>query len=147
MDSILSNPGFHHVGRQILSNLDFKTLWRCRAVSPTWRDFIDNAFRGIVEKWRRFQVKGDFIIYETDQHVKCMDYHPEMAQFLQETLTTHEIRVNDFALWMGVTYVKTFGNVKNLAILYRETLRKLEKMEEEIRARKGQKKLENKNVS
>ena len=143
MDSILRNPGLHHVGRQILSTLDFKTLWRCRAVSPTWRDFIDSTFSKTIEKWRRFQVKGDFIIYETDQHVKCMDYHPEMASFLRETLTTHELRVHDFTLWMGVTYVATFGNVKNLATFYRETVRKLMEMEKE--KEKQQKKLENKN--
>ena len=121
MDSILSNPGFRHLGRQIFSDLDFKTLWRCRAVSPTWRDFIDSAFSEIVEKWRRFQIKGDFVIYQTTQNVKSMDYHPDLVEFIQGAASNPDqqcYRISDLErfdliLIVGIACVKLYGNIQN----------------------------------
>ena len=121
MDSILSNPGFRHLGQQIFSDLDFKTLWRCRAVSPIWRDFIDSAFSDIVEKWRRFQIKGDFVIYQTTQNVKSMDYHPDLVEFIQGVASNPDqqcYRISDLErfdliLIVGIACVKLYGNIQN----------------------------------
>ena len=119
MDLILSNPGFHHLGLQIFGTLDFKTLWRCRAVSPIWRNFIDSAFSQTVDKWRRFQIKGDFIIYQTEQNVTSMDYYPLLAEHLQDLASTRRISTFDYILYVGILCVEKYGNIKEFLAVIR----------------------------
>ena len=119
MDLILSNPGFHHLGLNIFLNMDFKTLWRCRAVSSSWRNFIDSAFSQSVNKWRRFQIKGDFIIYQTVQNVKSMDYHPLLAERLQYLASTLNATQFDYTLFVGILCVEKYGNIKEFLAVIR----------------------------
>ena len=115
MDLVLSNPGYFHIGERILSKLDFKTLWLCRAVSPTWRDFVDNAFKGLVENWRRFHFKGDFVFYQTTELVKSMDYNPGLVLLLK-IMAYQPKSVIPFGhvLDLCVFYVENIGNLKGL---------------------------------
>ena len=136
MDLILSNPGFHHLGLNIFLNMDFKTLWRCRAVSSSWRNFIDSAFSQIVDKWRRFQIKGDFIIYQTVQNVKSMDYHPVLAKSIQDLASGWHLCTFDCTLTVGIFCVERYRNIKHFYVFIRIATQELEKM-----------KLENKTVS
>ena len=129
MDLILSNPGFHHLGLQIFGTLDFKTLWRCRAVSPSWRNFIDSAFSQIVDKWRRFQIKGDFIIYQTVQNVKSMDYHPVLAKSIQDLASGWHLCTFDCTLTLGIFCVERYGNIKHFMTYIRIAEHELEKIE------------------
>ena len=119
MDLILSNPGFHHLGLQIFGTLDFKTLWRCRAVSPIWRNFIDSAFSETFDKWRRFQIKGDFIIYQTEQNVTSMDYYPLLAEQLQDLASAQRISTFDYILYFGNLCVEYYGNIKEFLTVIR----------------------------
>ena len=137
MDLFLSNPGFHHLGLNIFLNMDFKTLWRCRAVSSSWRNFIDSAFSQTVNKWRRFQIKGDFIIYQTVENVKSMDYHALLAESIQDLASSPCLFTFDYILTLGILSVEKFGNIKHFWTFFRLAQQELE---EEM-------KLENKTVS
>ena len=42
MDLLTSNPGFQHVGENILLHLNYKSLMDCRSVSQSFKRIIDN---------------------------------------------------------------------------------------------------------
>ena len=141
MDFILTNQdeGLNKIGRQIFGALDFKTLWRCRAVSPIWRNFIESAFSELFDKWRRFQIKGDFIIYQTVENVASMDYQPLLAAQLQDLASTSDLIRFDYILTLGIRCVEEFDNIKELLALIRIA-------GEHAKHELEQMKLENKNV-
>ena len=43
MDLFLKNPGLFHLAENIFAKLDAVSSARCRLVSKSWRDFIDNS--------------------------------------------------------------------------------------------------------
>ena len=51
MEDLLKNPGLCLIAKLISSNLDVKSLARCRLVSKAWRDLIDNH-----RSWLSFQL-------------------------------------------------------------------------------------------
>ena len=42
MESLITNPGFEHLGHNILSHLDTKNLLNIRLVNHQFKDFVDN---------------------------------------------------------------------------------------------------------
>ena len=42
ISKILENQGLHLIVQDIFAYLDLDNLWKCRQVSKSWRDFIDN---------------------------------------------------------------------------------------------------------
>ena len=41
MDTFFENPGLCHIGKEITTNLDFKSLITCRLVCKSWNDHIE----------------------------------------------------------------------------------------------------------
>ena len=64
MENCLLNPGLAHIGRKILSHLNFQTLKTLRQVSPKWKDHIDYEYQDLIHKFDGVRFVGDYIVYE-----------------------------------------------------------------------------------
>ena len=131
----MCNPGLYHLPERILGLLDRKTLLKCREVSQTWKQFIDDPNQKWRREWNRkleSTLEAEIYLkrengklenlYEAWPHSKevCEYFQndgplPQMIVFTQ-SLVQIESRVNSRLIHGGLEGLFLYGGYRNSAI-------------------------------
>ena len=117
MEEILENPGLCHIVKHISRYLDPKNLAKCRAVSYSWKNLIDNS-----RLWLIFQLEHIhnqekiFIDYDEDEGPEVKTTikarFPEWNTFVEEVLTRQKIPIlKQFVKFMWIYFKDEFSRL------------------------------------
>ena len=98
IETIFQNPGLYHIGKNVLTRLDMKSLLNCREVSNSLRDFIDTQIKAL-------DLKRDYnAIFEhkARRGKTVLDVHKHWApvfDYVRNDAGTYEFKV--FVIFMN----------------------------------------------
>ena len=117
MEEFLENPGLCHIVKHISSYLDPKSLARCRAVSYSWKNLIDNG-----RLWLIFQLEHIhnqekiFIDYDVkekpDVKTTIKARFPEWSTFVEEVTKRQKFPIlKEFVKFMWIYFKDEFSRL------------------------------------